>query len=242
MLHALLEMEDNDKVPEGGVTSGEDVVSAALALMSDFPAWHMSLGDEKCDILQSAIEDRVEHGGKNDVSANDGAHVGQNMGRPFVHVEFGGYLGFSALCALQSVPVLATRQLLVISVEHNPIFAAYMRTILEFLGVPTSSVRIVVGNHVEFTRRLVTPDPAFRVDSVLLDHWKGSYLETLRTVEPVLKQGALVVADNVLTPGVPQAYLDHVRNKAFYESSYRMSTRLEQLDEVPDAIEVSYIL
>ena len=90
MLHALLEMEDNDKVPEGGVTSGEDVVSAALALMSEFPAWHMSLGDEKCDILQSAIEDRVEHGGKNDVSANDGAHVGQNTGRPFVHVEFGG--------------------------------------------------------------------------------------------------------------------------------------------------------
>ena len=80
------------------------------------------------------------------------------------------------------------------------------------------------------------------MNSVLLDHWKGSYLGTLQAVEPVLTQGALVVADNTLTPGVPQAYLDHVRNKAFYESSYRMSTRLEQLDEVPDAIEVSYLL
>ena len=82
MLHALLEMEDNDKVPEGGVTSGEDVVSAALALMSDFPAWHMSLGDEKCDILQSAIEDRVEHGSKKDASANDGAHVDRTWAAP----------------------------------------------------------------------------------------------------------------------------------------------------------------
>lgn len=233
MLHALLQMEDNDNVPDGGITSGEDVVSAALALMSGFPAWHMSLGDEKCDILQSAIEDRVE---QDDIKHPD------KMGRPFVHVEFGGYMGFSALCALQSVPVLATRQLLVLSVEHNPIFAAYARTIFEFLGVPTSSVRVVVGNHDEFLRRVVAPDPAFRVNSVLLDHWKGSYLGTLQAVEPVLTQGALVVADNTLTPGVPQAYLDHVRNKAFYESSYRMSTRLEQLDEVPDAIEVSYLL
>ena len=63
MLHALLQMEDSDKVAEGGLTSGEDAVPS-LALMSAFPAWHMSLGDEKCDILQSAIEDRVEEEAK----------------------------------------------------------------------------------------------------------------------------------------------------------------------------------
>ena len=101
--------------------------------------------------------------------------------------------------------------------------------------------RAVVGNHHELIRKVVNKNPNFRIGSVLLDHWKGTYLESLRAIEHVLTKGAVVLADNTIVPGVPKEYLDHVRNKAFYESSYSMEAQLEQLEEVRDAIEVSYL-
>ena len=226
LLHTVLGMEHG--MPDG-IASGEAAVTKALEEIGNFQAWHMSLGKDKCDILQSAIEDRVEQ------------QKDSQTKLPFIHVEFGGYMGFSALCAMQSVPVFSTRQLHVISVEHNPIFAAYARTIFEFLGVPSSSVHVVVGDHNEFLRQFDIKTSGFKIGSVLLDHWKGTYLESLRAIEHALMKGAVVLADNTLVPGVPQAYLAHVRNKTLYESSYSMNTHLEQLEEVMDAIEVSYI-
>ncbi|WP_437678074.1 O-methyltransferase [Sorangium sp. So ce131] len=50
------------------------------------------------------------------------------------------------------------------------------------------------------------------IDFVLLDGWKNLYLPVLRMLEPRLRRGALVVADDLdIAPDDLRPYLDHVR-------------------------------
>ncbi|WP_437515200.1 O-methyltransferase [Sorangium sp. So ce1099] len=50
------------------------------------------------------------------------------------------------------------------------------------------------------------------IDFVLLDGWKNLYLPVLRMLEPRLRRGAIVVADDLdIAPEDLRPYLDHVR-------------------------------
>ena len=206
----------------------EDPVSAADAILrlfnvqKDLP-WHMSLSGEKRmhlrEVVLEATTARLAQAGPR-----------STISRPHKHVEIGAYLGLSAI-AVASMP----GHINVLSIERNPIFAAYARTMVHELGeIPTSRVSIQVGD----LHRVRVEGP---IDSVLLDHWKDAYLSDLQRLQPQFAQttGAVVVADNTVVPGVPDAYLRFVRARA--TRSYQIDTWLEQsLETVRDAMEVSW--
>lgn len=72
------------------------------------------------------------------------------------------------------------------------------------------SVEIREGDALE---TLATIDDS--IDLLFLDGWKDLYLPVLRLLEPRLRPGALVVADDLnVMPKAIQPYLDHVRDPA----------------------------
>jgi predicted O-methyltransferase YrrM len=70
-------------------------------------------------------------------------------------------------------------------------------------------VDLRVGDALETLRDLPGP-----VDLLLLDGWSGLYLPVLEIVEPALRPGALVVADDTsLFPAALAPYLARVRDR-----------------------------
>ena len=123
------------------------------------------------------------------------------------------------------------------SIETNPIFVAVARYIVDMAELTHSSVVFVLGGIQSLSR-----SSNVLYGSVLLDHWKDEYLKTLQLLEMenVLALGVVVVADNVVSPGVPQIYLDYVRNEMYWKSR-AVTTQVEHLDgfEIKDAMEIS---
>jgi len=80
-------------------------------------------------------------------------------------------------------------------------------------------VDVVVGEAAVEMRRLKEEGKLERVDFLLLDHWEKFYVEDLKVVEELelLKEGSVVVADNVDCPGAPE-YLEYVRGGNGYSS------------------------
>jgi len=68
-----------------------------------------------------------------------------------------------------------------------------------------------------------------KVDFVFLDGRKNEYLQQLKLLEPKLKQGAIIVADNVNShKHVMEDYLYYVRNEKAYKSELKdIGTGLE---------------
>lgn len=63
------------------------------------------------------------------------------------------------------------------------------------------------------TLREVGSDVSGEIDFVLLDGWKALYLPVLKLIEPRIKQGALVVADDLdVFPEMHKPYLSYIRN------------------------------
>ncbi len=192
------------------LVSAADTILQLFNTPKDLP-WHMSLSAEKRTHLRQVIEEAVN------------LHT---LSRPHKHVELGGYLGLSAI-AVASMP----DHIKVLSIERNPIYAAYARAMVHDLAeIPTSRVSILVGD----SHRVDGP-----IDSVLLDHWKNAYLSDLQRLLPQFAQTTVVVADNTISPGVPAAYIRFVRARA--TRSYHIDTWLEQsLKTVRDGMEVSW--
>ena len=86
-----------------------------------------------------------------------------------------------------------------------------------------------------------------RMTSILLDHWKDEYLISLKILESrdMLEERAVVIADNIIKPGVPQEYLDWVRGDGGgnggnnWQSSKTVKTGMEHLNVLQDAMEIS---
>lgn len=62
------------------------------------------------------------------------------------------------------------------------------------------------------------------IDFLLLDGWKDLYLPILKLVEPQLRPGSMIVADDLdLFPHVLKPYLDYARNPAHGYTSVQVS-------------------
>ena len=87
------------------------------------------------------------------------------------------------------------------------------------------------------TEVLGTLDGVF--DLVFLDHWKDLYEQDLRRIEErgLLREGGIVVADNVGEMFGADAYLSYVRGCGRYDSENRPA-HIEYSD-LPDAVEIS---
>lgn len=99
---------------------------------------------------------------------------------------------------------------LVYGSEMHPRKAARARANLGRAGL-AEHVRILEGDARETLRDLPGP-----VDLVLLDGWKDLYLPVLEVLEPAMRPGTLVVADNL--DMLPAAYLERVRSGGGYTS------------------------
>jgi predicted O-methyltransferase YrrM len=142
--------------------------------------------------------------------------------RPTSAVEIGSLFGYSAILIAANLPPGGR----LTCIEANEYLAKFVKFNAEAAGlgkrvsvVPADALRAI-------------PMLRGRFDFVLIDAAKEDYLEYLRALEPKLRPGAVVVADNT---GVfrreVKAYLDHVREGGRYES--------RQHDFGPDSMEVS---
>jgi len=78
-------------------------------------------------------------------------------------------------------------------------------------------IEVIVGD-----ARNVLPTLGAPLDMAFFDAVKGDYLAYLKTIEPLLHSGSVVVADNVKSHAVEVApYLEYVRNSGAYRSTYR---------------------
>jgi predicted O-methyltransferase YrrM len=124
--------------------------------------------------------------------------------RPNVVVEFGTSFGLSAIHLAAALRDNGVGRL--VATELNPAKAARALDHLRQAGLD-DLVEIRVGD--AFT----TLAGVTAINFLLLDGWKGLYLPMLKTLEPALRPGSLIVADDLLLmPEMLQPYVDYVRN------------------------------
>jgi len=145
--------------------------------------------------------------------------------RPANALEIGSLLGYSAILIAGSMPPKGR----LTCIEANPFLASLVEANVETAGL-AKRVRVVPGDAL----RAIPLLPG-RFDFALIDAEKEDYLEYLRQLEPKLRPGAVVVADNT---GIARKrvgpYLEHVR-----DSGGRYASR--EYDFGDDAMEVSVL-
>ena len=129
--------------------------------------------------------------------------------KPRRGIEVGSLFGYSAILVAAHLP----RGGRLTCVEQNPYLAKFVEYNAAAAGLG-KRVKVVVGDALRVLPLLRGP-----VDFLLIDAKKEDYLDYLRAVEPRLRKGALVVADNTgMFRRDVKAYLDHVRAGGRYQS------------------------
>jgi len=127
--------------------------------------------------------------------------------RPATVVEFGMSFGISTLYLAAAVRDNGTGRVVTTEMSKEKIAAAqgtFAETGLDDL------ITVLEGDARETLADLEGP-----LELVLLDGWKDLCLPVLRQLEPLLRPGALVVADDVdQGEGLLKPYLDYVRDPA----------------------------
>lgn len=143
-------------------------------------------------------------------------------------VEFGCSLGVSTIYLAAAARDSGGR---VITTEQDASKVRRARENLAAAGL-ADYVEVREGDARETLRTLAAPDTEAKIDLLFLDGWKDLYLPLLQQLEPALRPGALVVADDLaLFPQVLAPYLAHVRDPA------RGYTSIEV--PIGDAMEIS---
>eukprot|EP00892_Ulva_mutabilis_P007933 jgi/Ulvmu1/5511/UM023_0047.1 len=170
--------------------------------------------------------------------------------QPRCVVEVGGMCGYSGIKIAQALPPGGV----VISIEKDWLWALTAQrflwqcsggsrnTDLRRQGLTPIGKRVQVkwGDALQVLPRLQLPEGCAGIDVLLLDGVPRETLAYLRAAEPLLSDGAVVVADNagVFKDGGMKEYLAYVRDSPQYDSEFRESY-FEWRDDVPDGLEVS---
>ncbi|KAL1613674.1 hypothetical protein SLS54_010371 [Diplodia seriata] len=168
---------------------------------------------------------------------------------PTTFLEFGSYVGYSAICLASAMAKRAGGgKVRYVSFEKNPIIAAVAASLCDLAGL-RDVVTIHVGSAGESLLRLVRAgavEPK-SVDFVLLDHWKDFYIADLQVCEreSLLRPGSVVLADNIVFPGAPE-YLAYVQKGRAEESPEGYKYVTETADFVlpfggPDQLAISTV-
>ena len=145
--------------------------------------------------------------------------------RPTRAVEIGSLFGYSAILIAGGLPPRGR----LTCVEANGYLAKFVRYNVDEAGLG-KRVTVIEGDALRVLPRLQG-----RFDFVLIDAAKAQYLRYLRALEPKLRPGAVVVADNTrIFRREVAPYLAHVREGGRYRS--------REVDFGADAMEVSVLL
>ncbi|MEM2104817.1 MAG: O-methyltransferase [Candidatus Bathyarchaeia archaeon] len=136
-------------------------------------------------------------------------------------LEIGTLIGYSAILIGKELVSDAC----LITIEVNPYSAKTALHNIKRSEIPPK-VKVLVGDAVE-----IIPKLEGTFDLVFIDADKWQYLEYLRLVEDKLREGSVVVADNV--EQAPH-YLEYVRSSGKYASRYVLADW--------DGLEVSFKL
>ena len=101
----------------------------------------------------------------------------------------------------------------------------------------SNKIKVICDNALDVIPTL----DGYKFDLIFLDAVKNEYLQYLRLIEAkdLLKEGAIVVADNVIIyENEMQDYLEYVRNSVRYNSK-STETTLEFTKNAKDALEIS---
>jgi catechol O-methyltransferase len=163
--------------------------------------------------------------------------------KPSRILEVGTYCGYSALRMAAAAPSAK-----IFSIEFNPANAEIARRILSHAGV-SERVTIVVGTLGDGgqTIKALNTQHGFGpgvVDLVFIDHDKSAYVADLQRIleQRWLRHGAVVVADNVQWPGVPEykAYMTENEGKRWRTTEHK--THVEYQSVIKDMVLVSEYL
>jgi catechol O-methyltransferase len=185
----------------------------------------INVGDEKGRILDAAVAEA----------------------KPLRVLELGTYCGYSALRLAVAAP--AAR---IVSIEFSADNAAIARRILEHAGV-ADRVTVVIGTLDDGGKTIAALNgapgfaPGFApgcIDLVFIDHAKEAYLPDLERIldQGWLRNGAVVVADNIRFPGAPEyhAYMRAQEGKLW--RSVEHQTHVEYQSVIKDLVLVSTYL
>jgi catechol O-methyltransferase len=106
----------------------------------------------------------------------------------------------------------------VYSLELNTEFAEIATQLIALAGL-SDIAKVIVGAADESLGRLVKQGDLKNIDMLFLDHVEDLYSKDFEVVEKLglFKQGAVVVADNVVRPGAPE-YRELMRSKDGWKS------------------------
>jgi len=149
--------------------------------------------------------------------------------RPTTILEVGTLVGYSAIRMARHLKDSGRVTCVELSEERARSARANFK-----LAELSDRIEIIVGD-----ARKVLPMLGGRFDMVFFDAVKEDYLAYLKSIEGLLHQGSVVVADNVKSHAEEVGpYLHYVRNSGKYSSTYRESA--PNFGSGPgDAVEIS---
>ncbi|XP_038068198.1 catechol O-methyltransferase-like [Patiria miniata] len=192
---------------EGDVTS---VLSSADRFIRE-KEWMMNIQCEKRLKIEEVLEER----------------------KPKACLELGTYFGYSAISTASKLP----KEGRLITLEIKEKNAAIAQQFIQFAGL-NDKISISVGKATDIIPTLRSRYSIDKLDYVFLDHWKSDYLPDLKLLEEhgLLSNGAVIIADNILIPGIPD-YLKYVESSDKFTTE-RFYFQVESLG-VKDAMTIS---
>lgn len=156
--------------------------------------WAMNVGDKKGQIVDAVVREQC----------------------PSVLLELGAYCGYSAV---RMGRLLAPGARL-LTIELNPDYAAITQQMVDFAGLQ-DRVTVIVGASQDIIPQLKKKYDVDTLDMVFLDHWKDRYLPDTRLLEEcgLLREGTVLLADNVICPGTPE-FLAYVRGHSRFHCTH----------------------
>ncbi|KAJ5649251.1 catechol O-methyltransferase 1 [Penicillium longicatenatum] len=197
--------------PEETIFHDDGREEGLLAFIQSHPEYNQMRGNPK--LILAAID---EYGQTRDFLMNVGHEKGKIVAEdlipslePDLMVELGGYVGYSALLFGNAVKRSGGRKYL--SLERSPKFAGIARVLIE-LAELDDVVEIVVGPCRDSLRKLRENHSTGHVDVFFIDHAKLHYVNDVKLCEELklIGPGTTIIADNVISPGVPD-YRDYVQ-------------------------------
>lgn len=225
--------------------SGPEAVLSACDRFCYEQHWMMHVGDVKGQMLEKAIQSSFE----------------ANPGEKFLCVELGTYCGYSALRIAACLQGLAEGEQG--QEQQKKCSLLSMDTVPECVEIANELVEYALGEqdviNVDFkvappgeagqvAADFVSSEQAQGLNFLFIDHDKEAYLSDLLALEPVLKPGATVVADNIgMFDDSVSKYLARVRDPdGQYVTSVSLGAPVEYSDgkgkENQDSMEVSQYL
>lgn len=166
--------------------------------------WMMHIGDQKLTFLKDSLATASTSGTNN-----------------LCVVELGSYCGYSAIYLAGQLDESRGDRLYCI--EADPKCVGWTRRMVSYANLD-SVVTVIASSasEVDSWRLNLSKE---HIDVLFIDHDKAQYLNDLLRIEQagLLKSGSIVVADNVLSFGVPLSdYLNHVRDETGLYSSSKL--------------------